>query len=215
MSKLGNLRLVKTSAISAMLIGLCILSQSLWIYTKAWAGQALIEAAWERSVRDQTHHKPWPWADTYPVGKLNIPSLNIELYLLQGDTGQALAFAPGMTVYETKLTNAPHITNTYLLQAHRDTHFKFLPKLKRGEQLSLEMLSEKKLFYVHQHKIFETPEFSTPSDLEHDLLLLSSCYPFANALESGADIMANTDKQRYVVALLPHKYKAAFPANVR
>ena len=204
MFKHGEIKLVKTSAISAMLIGLCILSQSLWIYTKAWTGQTLIEAAWERSVRDQTHHKPWPWADTYPVGKLNVPSLDIELYLLQGDTGQALAFAPGMTVYETELTNEQHIASTYLLQAHRDTHFDFLPKLKRGEQLSLEMLGEKKHFYVHQHKIFETPEFSTPSDIEHDLLLLSSCYPFSSDLERDrADIPTNTDKQRYVVALLP------------
>lgn len=177
-----------------------MLSQSLWIYTKAWAGQTLIEAAWERSIRDQTHHKPWPWADTYPVGKLNVPSLSIELYLLQGDTGQALAFAPGMTIFEEESTKSQRKISTYLIQAHRDTHFEFLPTLKQGERLSLELIHETKQFRVEQHKVLKTPEFFTPKNLENDLLLLSSCYPFSSHNDENA---LRQSAQRYVVALLP------------
>ena len=55
-----------------------------WIQAKAWLAQVLIAQAWQRVLAGEVHAKPWPWADTWPVARLSVPSLGIERYVLEG-----------------------------------------------------------------------------------------------------------------------------------
>ncbi|MGD8582011.1 MAG: class GN sortase, partial [Gammaproteobacteria bacterium] len=66
-----------------------------WIHTKAIAAQVLLERAWQQTLTDNKHHKPWSWADTWPVAELIVPDLAIEQIVLAGDSGAILAFGPG------------------------------------------------------------------------------------------------------------------------
>ena len=76
----------------------------------------LIERAWQRSLNDGGRPvKPWPWADTWPVARLTVPEQGIELLVLAGDSGNALAFGPGLAPYSTP----PGVRGVAVIAGHR------------------------------------------------------------------------------------------------
>ena len=64
---------------------------------KAQLSQLLIRHAWHESTYSGEYVKPWSWADTYPVMRLQAPSQEEDLIVLAGDTGNVLAFGPGLS----------------------------------------------------------------------------------------------------------------------
>ena len=83
-----------------LLVGLVIagswqVMQGLYIHAKAMLAQELLEYAWKQTQQGESRATPWPWADTWPVARLSVPSQNISLIVLAGDSGRTLAFGPG------------------------------------------------------------------------------------------------------------------------
>ena len=112
-------------------VGLALCSQGLWIPAKAALAQVLLERAFERSVATGRPVKPWPWADTWPVARIAFPRLHRAVIVLDGASGQALAFGPG------------HVAGTpdagdrgvAVYAAHRDTHFALLGQVRPGDEI--------------------------------------------------------------------------------
>lgn len=170
---------------------------------KAHFAQYLIEQAWTKTLADGQSHKPWSWADTYPVAKLSIyreqaansdieAELNDSLYVLAGASGRNLAFGPSLV-----LSSAPagQKGNT-VIAGHRDTHFAILNGMAVGRRLSLQTLKGNNIIYevVATQVVNETEtQFMAPSD--DNRLTLITCYPF-DALQGGAEL-------RFVVQAIP------------
>jgi sortase A len=79
----------------AAFLGLVLLSQGLWIHAKALLAQVLLERAFAQTLASGQDVKPWSWADTWPVARLEFPRLGRTTIVLNGSSGQALAFGPG------------------------------------------------------------------------------------------------------------------------
>ena len=77
------------------LAGMLSVAHGAWIPAKAKFAQVLLEDAWQKTLITQQPIKPWPWADTWPVGRLSAPAQNQSLIVLAGASGEALAFGPG------------------------------------------------------------------------------------------------------------------------
>jgi sortase A len=75
--------------------------------------------------------KPWSWADTWPVARIDIPRLGKSAIVLNGSSGQALAFGPGH-VERTPDAGEP---GTAVYAAHRDTHFAFIGDVRIGDEI--------------------------------------------------------------------------------
>ena len=104
-------------AIIVCLLGLWQVSAGLWIHAKAQLAQILIESAWNKTLVDQHAHKPWPWADTWPVARMH--TADEELYILEGAQGNSLAFGPG----HLQGSVLPGKKGISIIGGHRDTHF--------------------------------------------------------------------------------------------
>ena len=111
-------------AIIAFMLGTWQLSEGMWIHAKARLAQVLIESAWQASIMDKQPHKPWPWADTWPVARLTMNKE--ERFILEGAQGNSLAFAPG----HLQGSVLPGQTGISIIGGHRDTHFEFLEYVK-------------------------------------------------------------------------------------
>ena len=50
-----------------------------WIHAKAMLAQVLLERSWQARLAggDAGAAKPWPWADTAPVARLQVPRLAV------------------------------------------------------------------------------------------------------------------------------------------
>jgi sortase A len=57
------------------------LGQGAYIYAKAQLAQVLLERAWQRALAGEAAPKPWPWADTWPVARLEAPALGVDLFV--------------------------------------------------------------------------------------------------------------------------------------
>ena len=97
------------------------------IQGKAWLAPVLIERAWQQTLQQGgAVTKPWPWADTWPVARLRVPALEVDLLVLAGDRGNALAFGPG----HAGASAVPGTRGQSVIAGHRDTHFAFLRELR-------------------------------------------------------------------------------------
>jgi len=160
-------------------------SSASWIHTKAIIAQQLLNHAWDLTLNDSAMntHKPWPWADTWPVAKLSAPQHNVEQIVLAGDNGSSLAFGPGHSFAST----APNTTGTTVISAHRDTHFKFLKDIKINDILYLQTVNHTESYRIYDLQIIDSKTYSIQIDRDNKQLILVTCYPF-NSLSSGGSL---------------------------
>jgi sortase A len=104
------------------LAGLILFGHGAYIHAKALLAQVLLERAFAMTVATGYTTKPWSWADTWPVARIEIKRLHVGAIVLAGSSGQALAFGPGH-VEQTADAGERGVT---VYAAHRDTHFRFL-----------------------------------------------------------------------------------------
>jgi sortase A len=176
-----------------LLIGIQQLGGAVLIQAKAALAPLLIEKAWAQTLNTGKQVvKPWPWADTWPVGRLRVEDLDQDLFILEGDTGNALAFGPGRALPSAKLGEK----GAAVIGGHRDTHFAFLQQLQKGHVLELQLASgERREYQVSGLRIVDASQETLSAETIEEALLLVTCYPF-DALQAGGPL-------RYVVTAVP------------
>jgi sortase A len=158
------------------------------IYVKAWLAQRLLHRAWAATRAGGGPVKPWPWSDTWPVGRLSVPDRGVDLIVLADASGRSMAFGPGV-VAGTAPPGGPGDT---VLGGHRDTQFRFLKDLTRGERLTLEAADGTRRDYaVTETLVVDAHAVEILWDTGGAQLSLVTCYPF-DALVPGGPL-------RYVV----------------
>lgn len=152
-----------------------------YLHAKAVLAQQLIEDAWLQTLENLQHNKPWSWADTWPVGRLQVPAHDIDLYVLAGDSGSTLAFGPGHHIGSAR----PGELGTSLISAHRDTHFSFLKKLVAGDEILFQGTDGHWQHYQVSNSAV-VHESSAISDTNvNNMLALVTCYPFDAIMPGG------------------------------
>ena len=180
-----------------ILAGAVLFGQGVYIHAKALLAQVLLERAFDDSIRSRGHVKPWPWADTWPVARIEVPRLHARTIVLAGSSGQALAFGPG----HLELTPDAGERGVAVYSAHRDTHFRFLKNIAVGDEIVITRSDGKEFRYRADGTSvvrFDATGID-PLTNGHELAL-STCWPF-DAITSGP--------QRYVL----HATMTAPPAG--
>jgi sortase A len=169
-------------------VGLALVGHGVWIPVKARLAQHLLRRAWARTLAGGSEVKPWPWADTWPVARLLVPAHGVDLIVLAGVSGRTLAFGPGHAP-GSALPGAP---GTAIITGHRDTHFRFLERVKAGDEILVEVPGrEPSRFRVRQASVVDSRAAVIASAEPAAGLALLTCYPF-HALTPGGPL-------RYVV----------------
>src|SRR5262249_48661497 len=88
-------RLPSAAAAIPCLTGLLLFGHGLWIPARALLARVRLERAFGPSLASGAPIKPWSWADTWPVARIEVPRLQASEIALAGASGQALAFGPG------------------------------------------------------------------------------------------------------------------------
>jgi sortase A len=174
-------RLTKASAALILIVGVGFLGDGFWLYGKAQVGQMLLSRAWAKTLEDGKYHKPWPWADHWPEARLISEEHNIDQIVLAGDSGSALAFAPGMNLQAAK----PGEAGTVLISGHRDTHFRFLQNIKPGAEVTLQTEEGSHHYKVEDTKIVDSRTTRIDPTSDNGQLVLVTCYPFENIDAGG------------------------------
>lgn len=192
---------LKTSAGSArgvvilclLLLGAQQLGSAALIQAKAWLAPLLIEDAWQEArFSGGQSVKPWPWADTWPVARLRAPAQEVDLLVLAGGSGNALAFGPGHVLASAPLGS----DGRAVIGGHRDTHFSFLRRVRLGQLMQLELPDGRQRVYrVQSSRVVDASAERMESTDAAESLVLVTCYPF-DALQADGPL-------RYVVTAIP------------
>lgn len=155
-------------------LGLWQVGEGAWIHIKAVLAQYLLEQAWAETRATGRPVKPWPWADTWPVARMRLPAYDVDLIVLEGDSGRTLAFGPGWTPASAQ----PGESGTVLISAHRDTHFSFVRNVRRGDRIVLETHSIQAVYEVTSMEIADARHARVVSHDGYQRLAIVTCYPF-------------------------------------
>lgn len=168
--------------------GACLLASGGWIHAKAAVAQVMLESAWQDTLGGETNVRPWPWADTWPVARLEIPRLGTRVIVLSGSSGRTLAFGPG----HAQASSLPGAPGTSIVSGHRDTHFRVLEEVVVGDAVVVEAIDGTRVRYeVERVEVADARSSSLRVAPEDDALLLVTCWPF-DAVSPGGPM-------RYVV----------------
>jgi sortase A len=152
--------------------------------------QMLLERGWNARLagQDENAAKPWPWADTAPIGRLHVPRLKINQVILAGASGRTLAFGPG----HLSGTALPGSRGHSIVSGHRDTHFTFLRDLIPDDEVHIQRSDGKTVIYrVTGHQVVDARLATFTDTPDRSTLTLVTCYPF-DALDTSGPL-------RYVV----------------
>ena len=173
-------RLVTMLCVAFVCAGILRLAAGAIVPAKAVVAQLLLERAFDRSIAAHAPQKPWPWADMAPVARVGIKRLGLSRIVLDGGSGQAMAFGPTLLAGGARL-GAPGVA---VLAAHRDTHFRFLEQVRAGDVIDVEALDGAVRHYrVTGAAVVRWDRFAV-ADTPFSQLALSTCYPFG-AVERG------------------------------
>ena len=187
--RLRQRRLRRLGVVALLLIGAALLAMGLYLPAKAALAQELLNRAWT-ATRDDNRAavKPWPWADTWPVARLQLPGERAPLTVLAGASGRNLAFAPTLLDGSAE-PGTPGVT---VIAGHRDTHFAALRKLALGDEFTLERPDGVTLRYaVAALDVIDVDRDVLRLDADESVVALVTCWPF-DALTTGGP-------ERYVV----------------
>lgn len=164
-------------------LGLLLFGQGIYIHAKALLAQTLLQRAFAQSMAIGQQVRPWPWADIWPVARIEVRRLKASAIVLEGSSGQALAFGPG----HVELTANAGEPGVAVYSAHRDTHFRFLRDARIGEEIDVTRTDGKAFRYRADWSSVVHFDASGIDPLApgHGLVL-STCWPF-DAVTSGPD----------------------------
>lgn len=165
-----------------LLAGACFFGSGLYIVAKAWLAQVLVAHAWQRTVAGDDDARPWPWADTRPVARLQLPKYGRTVMVLNGASGRNLAFGPT----HMSATPMPGMPGNSVIMGHRDTHFAVLEQVRPGDVVHVETAASTARFAVTETGVVHESAVGLLDDTADATLTLITCYPFG-ALDPGTE----------------------------
>ena len=189
------MRALRLTAFALMAAGTALVASALYIPAKAALAQVLLERAWARTQAGESGVRPWPWADITPVAVLEVPRLGERSIVLEGASGQAMAFGPGHMI------NTPPIgaRGTAVVAAHRDTQFRYLQDVKNGDRIVVETANGvHSAFRVVETRVVRAdasgldPAEGGPTGAR---LALVTCYPFNGVLRGPLRYVVLADRE--------------------
>ena len=185
-------------ALTIALAGLVLLGQGAYIHAKALLAQMLLERAFAETIATGRDVKPWSWADTWPVARIEVKRIGASAIVLAGSSGQALAFGPG----HVELTPNAGERGVAVYSAHRDTHFRFLKDVKTGDEIAVTRHDGKTFRYrVNGTSVVPFDQSDIDPLADGHKLVLATCWPLDAATPGPMRYLVHADMVETTVSL--------------
>ncbi len=193
MELLGNRkRIIAAVSATSFMFGIWQIAEGGYLEAKAMLAQYLLQQAWSETLEGESQAKPWPWADTWPIAKMQVKRLGIERIVLADASGRSMAFGPGQVSGTSQLGKGGNTA----ISGHRDTHFRFLQQLVKGDRVDITLRDgSQRSYLIENSSVHNENETWLLQDSGEESLTLITCYPFDAIVPGGS--------MRYVVQARP------------
>jgi sortase A len=146
-------------------------------------GRDLLEACFGQSAAARTfgtaapspgepRHARIPLGET--MAKLSIPRLAAQLYVIEGDSPAELRRGPGHLADSA----SPGESGNCVIAGHRDTHFRVLKGIRRGDEILLQTERGRFRYRVSGTSVVSPADTRALQPTRSPVLTLITCYPF-------------------------------------
>ena len=170
-----------TLACVLLLFGSALTVRAVYLHAKAELAGLLIRRSWEHGSHSGEFRPPWPWADTRPVARLQIPRLHYDEIVLEGATPRTLAFGPARLLSSPQ----PGGPGNLVVAGHRTSWFRSLEDIQRNDEIKLQWFDPNRKEVLQRGYSVTSVEIMSPdaarlllAPTEHDALTLITCFPF-------------------------------------
>jgi sortase A len=158
-----------------MLIGTGVLG---YVGSEYWAmyhEQKVLQREWQEQQRNITSTRTNVKAVQQDDGltRVSIPKINLDVIVVEGTNHRALRVGPG----HLKTTPAPGEVGNSVISAHRDTFFRHIYELVKGDEIQVRRGGRTFTFQVTGKKIVEPSDVSVLKNSPDARLTLITCYP--------------------------------------
>ena len=105
--------------------------------------------------------------------RVSIPKINLDVIVVEGTNHKALRVGPG----HLRQTPAPGELGNSVISAHRDTFFRHIYELAKGDEIQVRRNGRTYTFEVTGKKIVQPNDVSILSNTPDARLTLITCYP--------------------------------------
>lgn len=137
-----------------------------------------------RAFDDASVERPSPFTAGHriqthvPLGeafaKLSIPRLQAQLYVVEGDAASQLRRGPGHIAG----TVMPGQNGNCVIAGHRDTHFRVLKDIRKGDEIVLQTSAGEYTYRVEGTQVVSPSDTDSLKPTRDAELHLITCYPF-------------------------------------
>jgi sortase A len=169
-------------AIAALAIyGAALIGEGLYVKGKADLSQFLMKRAFAAELRGEDA-KPWPWADFTTEAKVSAPRPGKHAIVLSSASSEA----PALGAAWLANTPQPGDDGTFVIAAHRDTHFGWLKDVQPGDDIEVTRRDGKVFtFRAGQGRVVPWDKSGIDPSAQGRRLVLATYWPFG-ATERGA-----------------------------
>jgi sortase A len=105
---------------------------------------------------------------------LEVPRLKARVQILEGTRREDLERAPGHFIRSA----APGSNGNFAVSAHRDTHFRFVRKLRKGDRIRVTYQGKAFEYIVTRTRVIKPGDVWILDQTATPTLTLLTCYPF-------------------------------------
>lgn len=141
-------------------------------YGQMYMEQRHLAAEWQQQQQPQTSRKSKSVADDTLI-RLVIPKIDLTSFVVEGTGHHALLLGPGHMMD----TVEPGEAGNAVISGHRDTFFRHIHELEKGDQIFVDRAGRRMVYQVTGKKVVEPDDLAVTGPTKDSELTLITCYP--------------------------------------
>jgi len=160
-------------SLSLVAIGVVLLGYVAGQYWGMYRSQQNLEAEWQRQAATVSVPGQAPISPDQLLTRLEIPRIQMDAIVVEGASRRELSEGPG----HMKQTAQPGETGNAVITAHRDTFFRHIYELTKGDQIKVRRSGRIFTYEVTGKRIVMPEDISVIKQTNDPQLTLITCYP--------------------------------------
>jgi sortase A len=163
-------------SLALIVLGAIMLTYVGFEYFTMYSGQRQLARQWQQE-QERAKLQPSDKAEVKRVSdgltRISIPKINLTAVVVEGVGRKQLLLGPG----HIKDTPAPGDTGNSVISAHRDTFFRHIYELNKGDVITVERNGMTYNYKVTGKKVTDPNDVSVLKQTHEPQLTLITCYP--------------------------------------
>lgn len=177
--RLRHLDLRTAVSLGCVLVGLCLLAYVSWSYGSMALEQRELAREWQRQQQQAALHPKADQTNAHVavpdngLTRLTVPKIGLDAIVVEGTNYHDLKLGPGHLTD----TPAPGDDGNSVISGHRDTFFRHIHELEKGDEVLVQRGGRTYRYEVTGKKIVDPHDVWVAQQTKDAELTLITCYP--------------------------------------